>query len=370
MWLALAVGAVAPTGVTAQGVSAWLDAAASSARPPGGAVGNSILYGLLGGRIRVATSDAGVFDASGRGGRGGGAQPSQWLEGSAGWELARAGRRAAWGLRGEGFGLDYSHPFDYRAAGATIQPRISAAAGRAVLTLRGDARRGTWKVVGDSGSTSGDLALTGGDASVGGLVGPTWVQMDGEAYRGALDGWFTGGTATMWATRGPVGFGVSAGAWSTPRGREGAFSGSVALNAGAVMLRADIGRTPTDPLFGTPASFAASVGASVRLTGRETARRRPPIVELTDAPGAGQHARFRLHRPTAHAVALAGDFTDWRPRPMVRDGDDWSLDLDISPGVHHFAFLVDGRDWVVPAEAPGAAEDEWGRRNATLVIEQ
>ena len=54
---------------------------------------------------------------------------------------------------------------------------------------------------------------------------------------------------------------------------------------------------------------------------------------------------------------------------MARDGDDWVLELTIPAGVHHFSFLLDGRIWFVPAEAPGIAADEWGRKNATLVVE-
>jgi hypothetical protein len=53
---------------------------------------------------------------------------------------------------------------------------------------------------------------------------------------------------------------------------------------------------------------------------------------------------------------------------MVRDGSRWRVRLNIPPGTHHFGFLADGI-WYLPEDAPDTVPDEWGRRNATLVIE-
>ena len=46
----------------------------------------------------------------------------------------------------------------------------------------------------------------------------------------------------------------------------------------------------------------------------------------------------------------------------------WAVELSVPEGTHHFGFLVDG-DWFVPVDAPDTVPDEWGRRNATLVVE-
>lgn len=50
-----------------------------------------------------------------------------------------------------------------------------------------------------------------------------------------------------------------------------------------------------------------------------------------------------------------------------RDGL-WAVELTVPGGTHHFGFLVDG-SWFLPDDAPDAVADDWGRRNATLVVE-
>jgi hypothetical protein len=67
-------------------------------------------------------------------------------------------------------------------------------------------------------------------------------------------------------------------------------------------------------------------------------------------------------------MELAGDFTRWAPVAMERDGEIWVLRLDAPMGVHHFGFFADG-DWFLPENAPDTVSDDWGRRNATIVIE-
>ena len=51
-----------------------------------------------------------------------------------------------------------------------------------------------------------------------------------------------------------------------------------------------------------------------------------------------------------------------------RDGDEWVGRLTIEPGTHHFGFLADG-EWFLPEDTPDTVPDEWGRTNATIVIE-
>lgn len=70
---------------------------------------------------------------------------------------------------------------------------------------------------------------------------------------------------------------------------------------------------------------------------------------------------FKLFRPGAAQVRLAGSFSDWQPRiPMSLGGDGWwQARLQLPAGDHRFRYEVDGR-WftdfaahgVVPA-APG-----------------
>ncbi len=352
----------------------WVNAAASSARPPAGVIGRTTFYGLFGGRLRVDTRDAGALDAYVRGGRSDGPDRSSWTEGEAAWELGGIAHRLIWAARARAFGLDYSQPFDYRALGAALQPRVSTELGNSVLSLRGDLRHGSWSLSVPPGSTdtaaTGTLALTGAALTLGRLVGPAWVEAGAESYRGAFDGWFTGALATASLSRGPFDLGVTARAWSTPIGAELGVSATAAFTpTSAATIRLEAGRYATDPLYGTPGSFGASLAVSVRVGSLAVAPRRTGPVELADSAAGGRKARFRLRLPHATSVAVAGDFTDWRPRPMARAGEDWLLELTVPSGVHHFAFLVNGRNWFVPEDAPGVSADEWGRRNATLVVD-
>jgi len=68
-------------------------------------------------------------------------------------------------------------------------------------------------------------------------------------------------------------------------------------------------------------------------------------------------------------MAVMGDFTLWEPVAMTRDGARWTVRLRIPTGTHHFGFLADGA-WYLPEDAPDTVPDDWGRKNATIVIEE
>lgn len=373
-----------PAIASAQSASLWLDAAASSARPPAGITGHTTLYGLLGGRAELLTATAGDFNLSGRGGWGQrveGSRGARWGEGEGAWEIGRAVAHFGWGVRTSAFLLSYASPFEYRALGAGVAPRVSLGTGGSIYTLTGDFRGGSWSrplmppptdttlPVIDS-ARSGALAVAGGAIAAARLIGPAWLQGGVEAYRGALDGWFRGVTAAAALSRGRYDLGFSARLWRTPVETEFGFGASFDVPASAVgSLHLDVGRSTRDPLYGTPGSFAASAAVSLRLAHFGHAGRRHPLVELGDTAGDGRRARFRLRLPRARLVALAGDFTDWRPQPMLHVGDDWIAEMNLPHGVHHFAFLVNGQSWFVPPGAPGVSDDEWGRRNATIIVE-
>ena len=78
---------------------------------------------------------------------------------------------------------------------------------------------------------------------------------------------------------------------------------------------------------------------------------------------------FRVEAPDARSVELAGDFTDWEPRyslhPVERGV--WSLVLPIEPGVHQYAFRIDGERWVADPLAP-AVDDGFGGTNSRLDV--
>jgi 1,4-alpha-glucan branching enzyme len=79
--------------------------------------------------------------------------------------------------------------------------------------------------------------------------------------------------------------------------------------------------------------------------------------------------RFVFYAPNAHAVALAGSFNDWSTdaAPLARAAAGvWTITLQVPPGQHQYAFVVDGR-WVADPAAP-ALDDGFGRRNSVLAV--
>ena len=73
-----------------------------------------------------------------------------------------------------------------------------------------------------------------------------------------------------------------------------------------------------------------------------------------------------------HLETLVGEFNGWNPRstPMTlaRDGKVWEASLDLAPGRHVYAFLVDDSTWVADPQAPIAPEAWYGGRKSVLVV--
>ena len=86
----------------------------------------------------------------------------------------------------------------------------------------------------------------------------------------------------------------------------------------------------------------------------------------------GDAVRFDLTLPNpAQAVALVGDFNGWdeRATPMVRRSNDgtWSAKVPLPPGRHVYAFVIDGRKWLVDPLAPQVPDEGYGPANAVVV---
>jgi hypothetical protein len=129
---------------------------------------------------------------------------------------------------------------------------------------------------------------------------------------------------------------------------------AVGAGAGAMFLRPDPGWPPAEIARSGHASGMAA-GAQLSPGG--------------DATGATS-VRFVIVAPHASRVALVGDFNGWSPTamPMQRsNGDAWVRDVELEPGRHAYAFMVDGEFQIDPS-APRAAEDDFGIPSSALVV--
>jgi AMP-activated protein kinase-like protein len=79
--------------------------------------------------------------------------------------------------------------------------------------------------------------------------------------------------------------------------------------------------------------------------------------------------QFRLDTPEASVVRLAGSFTNWEPTYTLQQVSPgvWSIQIPLEPGVHDYAFVVDGGKWVADPAAPAIA-DGFGGVNSRLSV--
>lgn len=108
---------------------------------------------------------------------------------------------------------------------------------------------------------------------------------------------------------------------------------------------------------------AAAVLAAIMLIGAPAERTNPA------SAGPQVFVEFRFDAPQAQQVALAGDFTAWKPvHELVRsESGMWTIVVAMNPGVHEYAFIVDGERWLPDPTAP-AIEDGFGGMNSRLAV--
>ncbi len=72
----------------------------------------------------------------------------------------------------------------------------------------------------------------------------------------------------------------------------------------------------------------------------------------------------------ATSVSIAGEFNNWdmAANPMTKDGDTWSVALDLAPGDYMYKFVVNGSDWKVDPNNPNTADDGYGGQNSVLTV--
>jgi hypothetical protein len=389
----------APTVVRAQDASVWLDMSGTHSRPPSSIATQASSYGTLGLRVRVQNV-ASSFELGVGGGRGVEEGSGGWLNGRGAYDVSRVRGRFDYGFHVDASGLTYisavdagdDTEFKQALGAATLRP----AAGVSILGMRlgveGTVTRGVWRtdvtapltggtpfppVPGPRGGrneirTTGSSSIVGGAATLLRIFGPASVQLRGSRYdvrNEIADGTYTGAGVTIGSSFGPADISVGANALQRTGGswEKGGYA-AVGLSLGnGAYLQASASRSVTDLVTGAAGSAGFSVGMSMRLGSGSIG---PAPAAAVGAPRSGGRAvRFTLENDDARSVAVAGDFSGWQPRPLSRGDDgEWELELVLDPGVYHYSFVIDGTEWVVPANATGVVDDGFGRKNATIVV--
>lgn len=86
----------------------------------------------------------------------------------------------------------------------------------------------------------------------------------------------------------------------------------------------------------------------------------------------GDAVRFDLKLPeSTKDVALVGDFNGWdeRATPMLRrkGNGTWTAQVELPPGRHVYAFVVNGQQWLVDPMAPQVPDAGFGPANAVVI---
>ena len=109
---------------------------------------------------------------------------------------------------------------------------------------------------------------------------------------------------------------------------------------------------------------AAPVSPAVKTVTATTA-----IRESQEVPVAVQ---FVLDARRAGSVAVVGDFNSWNAsaNPMVRDSASgaWTALVDVKPGRHVYAFLVDGKEWTLDPRAQRTKDADYGTEQSVMIV--
>ena len=122
--------------------------------------------------------------------------------------------------------------------------------------------------------------------------------------------------------------------------------------------------------FAVPAARYGTVGLRLALGARSQTPQarhedeRPssrPMLSVSDR-------RLTIRWAPARTAEVMGDFTDWKPLPLVSiGGGRWTLPVVLNPGVHHLNVRFDSGTWLVPAGA-FAVDDGFGGRVGLIVV--
>jgi hypothetical protein len=121
-------------------------------------------------------------------------------------------------------------------------------------------------------------------------------------------------------------------------------------------------------------AWAAAVAAGVVAVTTLGIMRVRPRAERTASTMSAAPVQFVLVAPAATSVAVVGDFNDWGlgDSALVATNHEgvWSVTAPVPAGVHRYAFVVNGKEWVADPSAPRSASDDFGMPSSALVVEE
>jgi len=286
------------------------------------------------------------------------------------WGAAGAGARWTTPWRGLELGVDAdAHGFGYHDAvaragggGVTVaaMPLLAGARGPVRVELRSGVQHHTSSFDGETVSRTlhaSDLRASAGTGAFRATAEARYVRAPDGDYP------FLGGGVE--AVRGPGSAWAYTGTWLSDAVDEPVWGVGGRLRVrGRLDLFASVQQETNDPLFRNAPRRSWSLGVSRRL-GRPAPD--PAAAAAPERTAGGVTFRVPL-AATREAPALGGDFNEWKPVPMVRQGDAWVLTLPLGRGVYRYAYRGADGEWFVPEGTPGRQDDGFGGVAAVLIV--
>ena len=165
--------------------------------------------------------------------------------------------------------------------------------------------------------------------------------------------------------------------WTQRRSVAGADVRVEAISVGGVLQLSDrlafltsAGRQLSDPLRSLPqadivtASFRVSLGPKpLPVMQRATIAE----VHLTRNSAGGGDLEVRVEAHDTLVVEVAGDFSEWKPLPMVREGDEWVVRVALPPGKYRIGVRANLGPWRAPRNL-ARVRDDFGGESGLIVI--
>ncbi|HUP89738.1 MAG TPA: glycogen-binding domain-containing protein [Longimicrobiales bacterium] len=204
-----------------------------------------------------------------------------------------------------------------------------------------------------------------GEAQLTIAAAPTFALIPSAKIYHAKEGNFKYAGATAITSSGRLSAWGSVGSWL------GQDSNAVAWGAGASLrmhrnasINLSTRHDAIDPLYMTPPQTSWSAGVSLHVGGAPQ-----PSAPIPAKYEAGK-ATVRLPTSSSKAApSIAGDFNNWKPQSMQRDGKVWTFTMAVKPGVYNFSFVDAAGNWFVPEKYPGRKADGMGGYVAVLVVQ-
>ncbi|MDH5235312.1 MAG: glycogen-binding domain-containing protein [Gemmatimonadota bacterium] len=165
--------------------------------------------------------------------------------------------------------------------------------------------------------------------------------------------------------------------WTNRRAVAGAESRANAVSASGVLqltervaLTASAGRQFADALRGLPQADIATASFRVSLGPRLLPVMQRSVIaraEVEKSPAGGGELVVHVFSIESQLVEVAGDFSEWQPLPLERDGSYWVARVRLAPGKYRVGVRVNHGEWRAPRNL-ARVRDDFGGESGLIVV--